>query len=83
VSDGFRQQNGPLAERMRPVCIEDMVGQEHLLAPGTAFERALRAGRTGSLIFWGPPGSGKTTLARLLAGYTLTLSNLFRRLPQG
>ena len=70
MSGGSNRQAAPLAERMRPSRIEDMVGQEHLLAPGAPLERALRSGTVGSLILWGPPGSGKTTLARLVAGYT-------------
>ncbi|HDR14223.1 MAG TPA: replication-associated recombination protein A [Desulfobacteraceae bacterium] len=55
---------------MRPSRIEEMVGQEHLLGPGAHLERALKSGRIGSMIFWGPPGSGKTTLAKLAASYT-------------
>jgi putative ATPase len=58
----------PLAERMRPRRLEDVVGQRHLLAPGRALQRALSTEHPHSMIFWGPPGSGKTTLARLLAG---------------
>ena len=60
----------PLADRMRPKKIEDMVGQEHLLGPQSAFTRSLGAGHIFSVIFWGPPGSGKTTLARLMARYS-------------
>jgi putative ATPase len=60
----------PLAERMRPKKIEDMVGQKHLLGPGSILRKALGSGRIFSVIFWGPPGSGKTTLARLMAQYT-------------
>jgi putative ATPase len=60
----------PLAERMRPSRMEEMVGQDHLLGPGASLERALKGGRIESMIFWGPPGSGKTTLARLCASYT-------------
>ncbi len=60
----------PLAERMRPLRIEEMVGQDHLLAPGAPLERALKTGRIEPMIFWGPPGSGKTTLAKLCASYT-------------
>ena len=58
----------PLAERMRPRRLDDVVGQRHLLGPGKALARALGTERPHSMIFWGPPGSGKTTLARLLAG---------------
>jgi putative ATPase len=57
----------PLAERMRPHRLEDYVGQEHLLQPGAVLRQALEGGHIPSMIFWGPPGSGKTTLARLMA----------------
>ncbi|HET9275112.1 MAG TPA: replication-associated recombination protein A [Gemmatimonadales bacterium] len=60
----------PLAARMRPERLEEFVGQEHLLAPGRALGDALRRGDLGSIILWGPPGSGKTTLAMLVAKYT-------------
>jgi putative ATPase len=57
----------PLAERMRPRSIGDVVGQRHLLAPGKPLAVAFAAGKPHSMILWGPPGSGKTTLARLMA----------------
>ena len=59
----------PLAERMRPRTIEDMVGQRRLLAPASALRRAVESGNIHSMILWGPPGCGKTTLALLLARY--------------
>jgi putative ATPase len=61
---------GPLAARLRPQSLDDFVGQEHLLAPGKPLRDAIETGTVGSMIFWGPPGSGKTTLARLIARYT-------------
>ncbi|GIX38431.1 MAG: recombination factor protein RarA [Silanimonas sp.] len=57
----------PLAERMRPRSLDAIVGQRRLLGPGAALRRALEAGRVHSMILWGPPGCGKTTLARLVA----------------
>ncbi|MCB8836864.1 replication-associated recombination protein A [Aurantimonas sp. VKM B-3413] len=58
----------PLADRLRPQTLADVVGQEHLTGKGGVLSRMLTAGSLGSLIFWGPPGTGKTTAARLLAG---------------
>ncbi len=60
----------PLAARLRPRTLEECLGQDHLLAPGRPLGDAIRRGDVGSSIFWGPPGSGKTTLARLVAHYT-------------
>ena len=68
----------PLAERMRPRTLDEVAGQQHLLAAGAPLRVALEAGRIPSMVFWGPPGVGKTTLARLIAGHSeaqfLTLS---------
>src|SRR4051795_12474254 len=58
----------PLADALRPRELGDLVGQEHLLAPEAPLARMLARGRLASLILWGPPGCGKTTLARMLAG---------------
>ena len=58
----------PLADRLRPMLLGDVVGQEHLVGPDGTLTRMLDSGTLGSLILWGPPGTGKTTVARLLAG---------------
>jgi len=61
---------GPLADRIRPRTLDDVVGQEHLLGPGRVLRTALERGELHSMILWGPPGSGKTTLASLMAQVT-------------
>ncbi|RLB10979.1 MAG: replication-associated recombination protein A, partial [Deltaproteobacteria bacterium] len=73
----------PLADRMRPKRIEDIVGQDHLLSPDSVLSRALRSGRIFSVIFWGPPGSGKTTLAKLVARYTQNPFESFSAVTSG
>ena len=64
------REQAPLAARMRPLTLEDFVGQEHLLASGRVLERALRSDQVPSMVLWGPPGSGKTTLALLISHMT-------------
>src|SRR5256712_10605600 len=61
---------GPLADRMRPRSLDEIVGQEHLLGPGRVLRAAIETGELHSMILWGPPGSGKTTLASLMASVT-------------
>ncbi len=57
----------PLADRLRPASLDEVVGQDHILGPGGALPAMIASGTPGSIIFWGPPGVGKTTIARLLA----------------
>src|SRR5213592_4837951 len=66
----FQRSAEPLAARMRPTTLDEFLGQEHLLGPGKPLGELIRRGEIGSCIFWGPPGSGKTSLARIIANYT-------------
>jgi putative ATPase len=75
--------NQPLAARMRPQTIDEFVGQEHLLAPGKPLREAIERGVPGSMIFWGPPGSGKTTLAHLVATTTARVFVPFSAVTEG
>jgi putative ATPase len=68
--DATRKSMAPLSERMRCTRLEDFLGQEHLLSPGSLLTRAIKADRLGSCIFYGPPGTGKTTLANVIASTT-------------
>ncbi|MDP2960398.1 MAG: AAA family ATPase, partial [candidate division Zixibacteria bacterium] len=65
-----RREETPLADRMRPRNFEEFVGQKHILSPGSVLRKAIETGELQSLIFWGPPGTGKTTLAFIIANYT-------------
>lgn len=74
---------GPLAERMRPRRLEEMVGQEHLLGPGKVLRYLIETDQLTSLIFWGPPGTGKTTLAQVIANSTQSRFEFFSAVLQG
>jgi putative ATPase len=65
--DEIRRATAPLPARMRPRTLDEVVGQRHLLAPGAAFRSMVETGKVSSMILWGPPGTGKTTLANVLA----------------
>src|SRR5919106_808454 len=64
---GKREPAAPLADALRPQTIDEVVGQRHLLGPGKPLRLAFESGKPHSMILWGPPGSGKTTIARLMA----------------
>src|SRR5579859_2990288 len=66
-----RSEGGaPLADRMRPQTLAELVGQKHVLGPQSLLTQAIAGDRVRSMVLWGPPGSGKTTLARIIAGAT-------------
>lgn len=76
-------KNAPLAERMRPRTVDEFIGQEHLLGPGKILRRMIEEDRLTSLIFWGPPGTGKTTLAQIIAKRTASEFTPFSAVTSG
>ena len=70
MADEQKKKEAPLATRMRPTTFNDFVGQEHLIGPGRVLRKAIESGKVPSIILWGPPGSGKTTLAHIIAEST-------------
>ncbi len=70
MAEKNKEDDAPLASRMRPETLDEVVGQEHIIAPGKLLYRAIKADKLGSIIFYGPPGTGKTTLAKVIAHTT-------------
>ena len=68
--EGKADSTRPLADRMRPRTLDEYVGQEHLIGPGKPLRVQIERDDSGSLIFWGPPGTGKTTFAKIIANMT-------------
>src|SRR3954463_12632135 len=78
-----REASQPLAARMRPRTLDEFAGQAHLLAPGKPLREAIERGVPGSMLFWGPPGSGKTTLAHLAASASQRVFVPFSAVTEG
>lgn len=70
VENTGEDQNRPLADRLRPKTLDDVAGQDHIVGQGGTLRKTLEGGHLPSIIFWGPPGCGKTTMARILADHT-------------
>jgi putative ATPase len=81
--ESIDDDRGPLAHRMRPRTLEDLLGQEHLIGPGKPLRLAIERGEIFSCVFWGPPGCGKTTLAKLLAHHTDKAFEIFSAVTEG
>jgi putative ATPase len=77
------REHEPLAHRMRPTSLDSFLGQGHLLGPGKPLREAIEHGAVGSMVFWGPPGCGKTTLALLIANYTNKHFETFSAVTEG
>src|SRR5688572_33311111 len=75
--------HAPLAARMRPRTLDDYVGQPHILGPGKALRELIEKDEVGSIILWGPPGTGKTTLARIIAERTRSSFVQFSAVTEG
>ena len=65
-----KEKESPLASRLRPVSLDEVAGQEHIVGKDKLLYRAIKADKLGSVIFYGPPGTGKTTLAKVIANTT-------------
>ena len=83
TQEGFIKFDAPLAERMRPLDFSDFIGQDDIVAPGRPLRRAIESDTLSSLILWGPPGSGKTTLAYLIARHTKAEFTFFSAVTSG
>src|ERR1700739_4095675 len=81
--DNSSDRTRPLADRMRPRTLDEFVGQEHLVAPGKPLRTQIERDDLGSLIFWGPPGTGKTTMAQIIARVTKAEFILFSAVLAG